>query len=583
MADKEVRVKIIGDTSDLTKKLSNLKKDLKDIANGVGNGNNNTFDKLSKDAEDFKDNIKDDIKAVDNLNDSLKQTNKNNNFDNLNKSTSKLSTNMTKLKDKIKDAFSDLNGKLGNGFDVSNITKKFTAIKDSMKELGGNILTKVSNKFKEIFSNGKEGTTLFSRLKNILSGISGKFGDFGGKIKNTFSNMRSSMGGIVSTLANISTAINTTNADKLNGLKETLKSLKKYQKEWRDEIKNTEKAMKEVNKTPFDKDDPKKSYREKIASLYKYNEELDKSKQKYQAVTEKIKETKNAMKDMLTGIDMSKIFKSFDSVKEPLSKLKEAFSQLKSGNFAGAFDSLKTACGSTAGKLTAVVAGITAVCVALYKLADAGKQRFFSGLEDMKNTFQPLVNLAKSLGQELKTAFENITGTQLDLSGAIEQAVEFESTMAQVGAIAGASGNDLTKLTNTAREWGAKTRYSANQVAEAMTYMGMSGWNATEITQGLEGVLNLATVGCIDLGQASDFVTNGLQSLGMSASQSNDFVDMLSATITKSNTGVAQMQGAFENVAPIAGTLGISMSDLSVALGLMAKIFDWSVMEKSIA
>ena len=290
MADKEVRVKIIGDTSDLTKKLSNLKKDLKDIANGV-NGNNNAFDKPSKDANKFKDNIKDDIKAVDNLNDSLKQTNKNNNFDNLNKSTSKLSTNMTKLKDKIKDAFSDLNGKLGNGFDVSSITKKFTAIKDSMKELGGNILTKVSNKFKEIFSSGKEGTTLFSRLKNILSGISGKFGDFGGKIKNTFSNMRSSMGGIVSTLANISTAINTTNADKLNGLKETLKSLKKYQKEWRDEIKNTEKAMKEVNKTPFDKDDPKKSYREKIASLYKYNEELDKSTQKYQAVTEKIKET----------------------------------------------------------------------------------------------------------------------------------------------------------------------------------------------------------------------------------------------------------------------------------------------------
>lgn len=521
MADKEVRVKIIGDTSDLTKKLSNLKKDLKDIANGVGNGNNNAFDKLSKDAENLKDSIKDTDKAIDNLNDSLDKTNKNNNFDNLNKSTSKLSTNMTKLKDKIKDAFynlgdnklsnslsnisndiqskfsklgsklkntfSDLGSNfkkvfnnLGSGFDISSITKKFTAIKDSMKELGGNILTKVSNKFKEIFSNGKEGTTLFSRLKNILSGISGKFGDFGGKIKNTFSNMRSSMGGIVSTLANISTAINTTNADKLNGLKETLKSLKKYQKEWRDEIKNTEKAMKEVNKTPFDKDDPKKSYREKIASLYKYNEELDKSKQKYQAVTEKIKETKSAMKDMLTGIDMSKIFKSFDSVKEPLDKLKEAFSQLKSGNFAGAFDSLKTACGSTVGKLTAVVAGITAVCVALYKLADAGKQRFFSGLEDMKNTFQPLVNLAKSLGQELKTAFENITGTQLDLSGAIEQAVEFESTMAQVGAIAGASGNDLTKLTNTAREWGAKTRYSANQVAEAMTYMGKRTCSVTQ-------------------------------------------------------------------------------------------------------
>lgn len=98
----------------------------------------------------------------------------------------------------------------------------------------------------------------------------------------------------------------------------------------------------------------------------------------------------------------------------------------------------------------------------------------------------------------------------------------------------------------------------------------MAGWSATEITQGLEGVLNLATAGCIDLGQASDFVTDGLTALGMSASQSNDFVDMLSATIVNSNTGVSQMQSAFTNVAPIAGTLNVSMSDLSVALGLMA-------------
>ena len=98
----------------------------------------------------------------------------------------------------------------------------------------------------------------------------------------------------------------------------------------------------------------------------------------------------------------------------------------------------------------------------------------------------------------------------------------------------------------------------------------MAGWDTTEIMNGLEGVLNLATAGCVDLGTASDFVTDGLTALGMVASQSNDFVDMLSATIINSNTGVEQMQEAFTNVAPIAGTLGISMSDLSVALGLMA-------------
>ena len=39
-------------------------------------------------------------------------------------------------------------------------------------------------------------------------------------------------------------------------------------------------------------------------------------------------------------------------------------------------------------------------------------------------------------------------------------------------------------------------------------------------------VLNLATVADMDLAQASDFVTDGLTALGMSASQATDFVDM---------------------------------------------------------
>ena len=572
MADKEVRVKIIGDTSDLTKKLSNLKKDLKDIANGV-NGNNNTFDKLSKDADNLKDSIKDTDKAVDNLNDSLKQTNKNNNFDNLNKSTSKLSTNMTKLKDKIKDAFSDLNGKLGNGFDVSNITKKITSIKDSMKELGSSVLNKVATKFKDIFASGKDGTTLFGRLKNIIGDITGRIGSLGGKFKSVFSGAKNSISGIISSISNVFTAINTkskkiSNIEQYAKLEKRLKSLKEYQEKWTKEVQDTEKHIERLNerlaksKNQFEK-------RGLEAGLKRYNEQLEASKTKLKAVTDEANKTEKKMSDIF-NIDTSKVSKAFSS-------LKEAFGKFKSGDFKGAFNAITSGLtaitGLSAGAI-ATIAGVTTAVVALTvatkKLYDAGKQRFFEGLDNVKAKLQPIVDIAKRIGTELKQAFENITGTQLDLSSAIEQAVQFESTMAQVGAIAGASGDDLVKLTNTAREWGAKTRYSANEVAEAMTYMGMAGWNATEITQGLEGVLNLATVGCIDLGQASDFVTDGLTALGMSASQSNDFVDMLSATIVSSNTGVAQMQSAFENVAPIAGTLNISMSDLSTTLGLMA-------------
>jgi TP901 family phage tail tape measure protein len=74
----------------------------------------------------------------------------------------------------------------------------------------------------------------------------------------------------------------------------------------------------------------------------------------------------------------------------------------------------------------------------------------------------------------------------------------------------------------------------------------------------------------MDLGQASDFVTDGLTALGYEANKASDFVNILAAASTSSNTSVAQMQRAFTNCAPVAGTLKITMEDLSIALGLMA-------------
>lgn len=98
----------------------------------------------------------------------------------------------------------------------------------------------------------------------------------------------------------------------------------------------------------------------------------------------------------------------------------------------------------------------------------------------------------------------------------------------------------------------------------------MAGWDNKQILAGLESVLNLATVAGMDLGQASDFVTDGLTALGYEAEDASKMVDILAKASTSSNTTVSQMQKAFTNCAPVAGTLGISMEDLALALGLMA-------------
>ena len=263
--------------------------------------------------------------------------------------------------------------------------------------------------------------------------------------------------------------------------------------------------------------------------------------------------------------------KSFEDIKEDIKAL---FTDMKGFDLDGVWDGLKDIGAGVLDmipdKIKAAATQALALSAALKKCAEWGVDKFTSGLDTVKGALSGLVGIARDVGQEVRDAFENITGMQMDFSSLMEIPIEFESQMAKVGAIVGVTGDAFTELEEEARRFGATTRYSATEVAQAMEYMGMAGWDNTQIMAGLESVLDLATVAGMDLGQASDFVTDGLTALGYEAEDAAKFVDILAAASTSSNTSVAQMQRAFTNCAPVAGTLGITMEDLSVALGLMA-------------
>lgn len=263
--------------------------------------------------------------------------------------------------------------------------------------------------------------------------------------------------------------------------------------------------------------------------------------------------------------------KSFEDIKEDIKAL---FTDMEGFDVSGIWDGLKDIGAGVLDmipdKLKAAAGQALALSAALKKCAEWGVDQFTEGLDTVNGALSGLVGIARDVGQEVRDAFENITGMQMDFSSLMEIPIEFESQMAKVGAIAGVTGDAFKELEDEARRLGATTRYSATEVAQAMEYMGMAGWDNTQIMAGLNSVLDLATVAGMDLGQASDFVTDGLTALGYEAEDAAKFVDILAAASTSSNTSVAQMQRAFTNCAPVAGTLGITMEDLSLALGLMA-------------
>jgi len=189
---------------------------------------------------------------------------------------------------------------------------------------------------------------------------------------------------------------------------------------------------------------------------------------------------------------------------------------------------------------------------------------------------------AQSLSKDLEKVGKNITNIGKDLTksvtvpivagftAAIKTTADFDQEMAKVAAVSGATGEDFDRLRNRAREMGEQTLHSATDVADAMYYMGLAGWDVQEIYDGIPGVLDLATASGEDLARVSDIVTDAMTAFGLEAKDTSHFVDVLAQTTRSSNTDVDQLGEAFKYVAPMAGAMGYSIDDVAQALGLMA-------------
>ncbi|GFI18887.1 hypothetical protein IMSAGC009_04066 [Lachnospiraceae bacterium] len=188
--------------------------------------------------------------------------------------------------------------------------------------------------------------------------------------------------------------------------------------------------------------------------------------------------------------------------------------------------------------------------------------------EKLSDGFTAVGSKAASLGTKMSIGLTGpitLLGTK-----AIQATADFESAMSEVGAISGATGDELAALESKAKEMGETTKFSASESAEALKYMAMAGWKTSDMLDGLEGIMNLAAASGESLGTTSDIVTDALTAFGLTASDSGHFADILATASSNANTNVGMMGETFKYVAPVAGALRYSAEDTAEAIGLMA-------------
>lgn len=215
-----------------------------------------------------------------------------------------------------------------------------------------------------------------------------------------------------------------------------------------------------------------------------------------------------------------------------------------------------------------------------YESALRNSERSFRSYGDKISSWavakgQVIAGLAKSAAASVKNVVSDVIG----------EGKSFDTSMSQVAATMGKSVADMEKevgsvettfghfegnLRDFARYMGANTAFSATEAADALNYMALAGYDTQTSMQMLPNVLNLAAAGSVELARASDMVTDAQSALGLTLDQTDDLVDQMAKTSSKTNTSVEQLGDAILSIGAAARGVRGGTTELNAVLGMLA-------------
>jgi TP901 family phage tail tape measure protein len=153
-----------------------------------------------------------------------------------------------------------------------------------------------------------------------------------------------------------------------------------------------------------------------------------------------------------------------------------------------------------------------------------------------------------------------------------KDAMAFEAQMAVVASVVnpdGKAGASMKQLELLARKLGITTFSSATDAAKGMEVLAKAGFDATQVTQALPGVLALAATEEMKVEKAADIATKTMKAFGLQASEMTRVADVLAYVSMKTATDVKGLGAAMPYVAGQAKMLGMTYDETAIAMGLM--------------
>ena len=178
-------------------------------------------------------------------------------------------------------------------------------------------------------------------------------------------------------------------------------------------------------------------------------------------------------------------------------------------------------------------------------------------------------SITKSLGG-MAAGLVSVGALVKGLSSAINTMKDFEKANSELASVLGKSVSEIDSLTASAMELGKRTSFTAAEVTSLQTSLARLGFTEGQITAMQESVLKFAAAVGTDLASAADFSGAALRSFGLKASDSQDLLNLMAASCSKSALSFSKLQTSISVVGPVANAFGLSARDTVAMLGVLS-------------
>lgn len=202
-------------------------------------------------------------------------------------------------------------------------------------------------------------------------------------------------------------------------------------------------------------------------------------------------------------------------------------------------------------------------------------RRSIQGVEDSANKSNSRLSAVSStLAKGAEAATKAIAGVG---EYSIQSGMSFESAMHQVGATLKMTADQCNnnnetykRLSDTAKEMGSNTKYSATEAAQALNMLAMAGYDTNKSIDTLPSTLNFASASNMDLARATEVVVAGYNVWQDKVKNVDEVTDKLARTAQSTKTDVSQLADGLLTVGGTATELSGGLTEASVALGIFA-------------